>query len=72
MELRQIDQSSTMFMETNVKMVHVPLHYDVEKKEIERVLVEWAFNLDKIDFTNISVYNLTLTFIGKFRENLDE
>jgi hypothetical protein len=59
-------------METNVKMVHVPLHYDVEKKEIERVLVEWAFNLDKIDFTNISVYNLTLTFIGKFRENLDE
>ena len=72
MELRQIDQSSTMFLETNVKMVHVPMHFDVEKKEIERILVEWAFGLDKIDFTNISVYNLAFTFIGKFRENLDD
>jgi len=68
MELRQIDQSEKMFMETNVKMVHVPMHYDVDKTEIQRVLIEWAEGLEGIDFTNMSVYNITLTFIGKFKE----
>jgi hypothetical protein len=68
MEIRQIDQDETMMMETNIKMVHVPKHFDLNGEKISEIIFQWAMSIQDIDFTNVNVYNINITFIGKFHE----